>query len=278
MHAWALRCTVMTTTGTSDGWSERCEREERFWQPRQRPSSCRGRPSLRPSHPSPSSSCSTPRADRRSHRCARTISTTSRRRPGIKIVDTSPVDFGKLRAMVESGNVIWNITEIGGQDGYRVTQMGAGRADRCQDRRPQQVPAAGADEPRVLAQLLLDGDLPIARTHFRTARPKSWADFWDVKAFPGPRSLRNHPVDNLEAALMADGVAPDKLYPHRCRSRLQEARRRSTSTSMSGGPRDSSRPSCSSTRRWCWRRGGTDASTTSSARRRRSPWSGTAAS
>jgi putative spermidine/putrescine transport system substrate-binding protein len=43
---------------------------------------------------------------------------------GIKIVDTSPVDFGKLRAMVESGNVIWNITEIGGQDGYRVTQMG----------------------------------------------------------------------------------------------------------------------------------------------------------
>ena len=43
---------------------------------------------------------------------------------GIKIVDTSPADFGKLRAMVESGNVEWNITEIGGQDGYRVTQMG----------------------------------------------------------------------------------------------------------------------------------------------------------
>src|SRR5258708_35750475 len=46
---------------------------------------------------------------------------------GIKIVDTSPVDFGKLRAMVESGNVVWNITEIGGQDGYRVQQMGLAR-------------------------------------------------------------------------------------------------------------------------------------------------------
>ena len=34
-----------------------------------------------------------------------------------------------------------------------------------------------------------------------------------MKKFPGPRSLRNHPVDNLEAALMADGVAKDKLYP-----------------------------------------------------------------
>jgi spermidine/putrescine-binding protein len=48
---------------------------------------------------------------------------------------------------------------------------------------------------------------------FPNGTPKSWADFWDVKKFPGPRSLRNHPVDNLEAALMADGVAPEKIYP-----------------------------------------------------------------
>ena len=43
--------------------------------------------------------------------------------------------------------------------------------------------------------------------------PNSWADFWDVKKFPGRRALRNHPLATLEAALMADGVAPDKLYP-----------------------------------------------------------------
>ncbi len=43
--------------------------------------------------------------------------------------------------------------------------------------------------------------------------PKTWADFWDVKKFPGRRSLRNHPLATLEIALMADGVAPDKLYP-----------------------------------------------------------------
>ena len=45
------------------------------------------------------------------------------------------------------------------------------------------------------------------------AAPNSWADFWDVKKFPGRRALRNHPIATLEAALMADGVAPDKLYP-----------------------------------------------------------------
>ncbi len=42
---------------------------------------------------------------------------------GIRVVDTSPVDFGKLRAMVESGNPEWTVTEIGGQDAVRVKQM-----------------------------------------------------------------------------------------------------------------------------------------------------------
>jgi putative spermidine/putrescine transport system substrate-binding protein len=43
--------------------------------------------------------------------------------------------------------------------------------------------------------------------------PKSWADFWDVKKFPGRRALHKHPIDMLEAALMADGVPADKIYP-----------------------------------------------------------------
>ena len=43
--------------------------------------------------------------------------------------------------------------------------------------------------------------------------PKNWADFWNVKDFPGTRALRNDPQTTLEAALLADGVARDKLYP-----------------------------------------------------------------
>jgi putative spermidine/putrescine transport system substrate-binding protein len=43
--------------------------------------------------------------------------------------------------------------------------------------------------------------------------PKSWADFWNVQKFPGTRALRNNPAQNLEAALIADGVPLDKLYP-----------------------------------------------------------------
>lgn len=43
--------------------------------------------------------------------------------------------------------------------------------------------------------------------------PQSWADFWNVKDFPGVRALRNDPMGTLEAALLSDGVPRDKLYP-----------------------------------------------------------------
>ena len=42
--------------------------------------------------------------------------------------------------------------------------------------------------------------------------PKSWADFWDVKKYPGKRALRKGPKTNLEIALIADGVAPGDVY------------------------------------------------------------------
>jgi putative spermidine/putrescine transport system substrate-binding protein len=42
--------------------------------------------------------------------------------------------------------------------------------------------------------------------------PKSWAEFWDVKKYPGKRALRKGPKTNLEIALLADGVAPADVY------------------------------------------------------------------
>lgn len=40
--------------------------------------------------------------------------------------------------------------------------------------------------------------------------PQNWADFWDVKKFPGTRSYRG--TLTLEPALMAEGVPIDKVY------------------------------------------------------------------
>jgi putative spermidine/putrescine transport system substrate-binding protein len=45
--------------------------------------------------------------------------------------------------------------------------------------------------------------------------PKNWAEFWDIKAFPGTRTLADMAsgAPNLEIALIADGVPMDKVYP-----------------------------------------------------------------
>ena len=48
---------------------------------------------------------------------------------------------------------------------------------------------------------------------FAGPQPSSLADFFDLKRFPGPRALRRSAKLNLELALLADGVAPDAVYP-----------------------------------------------------------------
>ncbi|TNE38999.1 MAG: extracellular solute-binding protein [Alphaproteobacteria bacterium] len=42
--------------------------------------------------------------------------------------------------------------------------------------------------------------------------PRSWADFFDVKKFPGTRSLRDKYDINFQIALLADGVPKEKVY------------------------------------------------------------------
>lgn len=47
-------------------------------------------------------------------------------------------------------------------------------------------------------------------------QPSTWADFWDVQKFPGVRSLisgQSGAEGPWEEALLADGVARDKIYP-----------------------------------------------------------------
>jgi putative spermidine/putrescine transport system substrate-binding protein len=46
-------------------------------------------------------------------------------------------------------------------------------------------------------------------------QPKDWVEFWDVAKFPGARMLADMASGqpNLEFALIADGVAMDKIFP-----------------------------------------------------------------
>ncbi len=136
------------------------------------------------------------------------------KRYGIKVVDTSPTDFGKLRAQVQSGNVEWSVMEINEADAERAVKL-----NLLEPLDPKVVNLAGhpkelQDNKYVVTRGIYSTVLGYRTDVFASRpRPQNWAEFWDVKKFPGPRALRASPVDNLEFALMADGVAPDKLYP-----------------------------------------------------------------
>ena len=73
------------------------------------------------------------------------------------------------------------------------------------------------DSRMIVGQSRFFSDRLVTTFGYRTDKvkkaPKSWADLWNVKDFPGRRSLRKYPFDTIEEALMADGVPNNKVYP-----------------------------------------------------------------
>ena len=47
----------------------------------------------------------------------------------------------------------------------------------------------------------------------KPAGTQTWTELWDMKRFSGQRGFWKQPYQTMEIALMADGVATDKLYP-----------------------------------------------------------------
>ena len=133
---------------------------------------------------------------------------------GIKVTnvahDSTPV--AQVKAMVEAKSDLWDVIDLSpfqtsllSQLGDYLEPVGLTKADA-----PGMLPAgmtphsAGIDVFATVIAYRTDA--------FPKAGPQNWADFWNVEKFPGRRSLRRNP-QVLESALMADGVAPDKLYP-----------------------------------------------------------------
>jgi len=138
---------------------------------------------------------------------------TFEKETGIKVIEDSTVGFGKLKAMVESKNVEWDVVDlgerhviVGGREGllepldYKVIDKN------------MLFPQASR-EFGVASFYYTHGIGYSTRVFSEKKHPMTWTEFWDVKKFPGPRTLRDNAKDNLEFALMADGVRPDKLYP-----------------------------------------------------------------
>ncbi|WP_231892138.1 ABC transporter substrate-binding protein [Burkholderia sp. MSMB1589WGS] len=117
----------------------------------------------------------------------------------------------KVKAMVEAKHVDWDVVAVESGD------LGRGCDEGLYEKLDWSKIAKKSDLISVAPQtcgvgifvwstaLAYDADkLKVA--------PTGWADFWDVRRFPGKRSLRKGARGNLEFALMADGVAPKDVY------------------------------------------------------------------
>ncbi|WGW11462.1 ABC transporter substrate-binding protein [Saxibacter everestensis] len=134
---------------------------------------------------------------------------------GAEVLFDGPTDVAKIKAQVDAGNVSWDVVNAS-------PTMNTAHCDELFEpldwnlidtsKLPESTPKSKCYVP----------SLSYGYTFFYNADkygdnpPKNWADFFDTKKFPGTRAVDGRPVPTAgtyEAALLADGVATDDLYP-----------------------------------------------------------------
>ena len=135
------------------------------------------------------------------------------KKTGINVVQDGPTDYGKFKAMVQSGNVSWDVVDVE----YDFAEA-AGKAGLLAPLSLTQAEAAQID-PRFLTKYAAGSFyyafvIAYGKNSFHGAAPQTMVDLFDVQKFPGKRCFYKWSAAGvLEAALLADGVAPAKLYP-----------------------------------------------------------------
>ncbi|MDH3230333.1 MAG: ABC transporter substrate-binding protein [Alphaproteobacteria bacterium] len=127
--------------------------------------------------------------------------------------------LAEVKAQVEAGNVTWDLVDL------ELSDVVLG----CQEGLLEELPLDAlppAPDGTAAAKDFLPGTLhecgvttiiwstiyAYDKTKFPGAKPSTMADFFDVKKFPGKRTMRKGPKPNLEFALMADGIPASKVY------------------------------------------------------------------
>jgi putative spermidine/putrescine transport system substrate-binding protein len=122
------------------------------------------------------------------------------------------VVFAKLKAEAQTGNYEWDLINLSD------TEYAQAVLDGLVEKVDRAVINADAIPKRVvrdygITTYSLGTNLVYRKDKFPNGGPQSWADYWDVKKFPGGRSMYDRPFTALCFALLADGVPADKLYP-----------------------------------------------------------------
>jgi len=142
--------------------------------------------------------------------------------PGVNIIndESSAEAVAKLRAMNEAGNVTWDVVDVVASDAIRLCDEGLALEIDADTQL-----ADGADGSKASADFgdLLVSDCFIPQIVYSTTfgyrtdlvgdtPPTDVCAVFDTAAYPGKRSLEKRPINNMEWALICDGVAKADVY------------------------------------------------------------------
>jgi putative spermidine/putrescine transport system substrate-binding protein len=148
--------------------------------------------------------------------------------PGWRVVqDSSGPSLGRIRSQVESGRVTWDLCDSSGSSSIQLGALNlVNRIDYSIVPKDVVIDPAFTLEfgaaPYSFSSVLVYNKSKVPEA------PKGWADFWDLRKFPGRRLLRRDALTSLDAALMSLGRTKENLYPIDVRAalaRIREIRR-----------------------------------------------------
>jgi putative spermidine/putrescine transport system substrate-binding protein len=134
---------------------------------------------------------------------------------GIEIIEETGPGMEKVKAQVDAGKVNWDVlVDIGRFRMFQGMQQNLlERIDYNAVTNVKDMIQDGAAEYGVASNVGSEIISYNTKTVGGGNRPRSWAEFWDVKGKPGHRAMQMKAYGNLEIALVADGVPRDKIYP-----------------------------------------------------------------
>ncbi len=141
---------------------------------------------------------------------------------GVIIVndESSAEAVAKLRAMNEAGNVTWDVVDVVAGAGLSLCDEGLAieiDLDKQLPAAPDGTPASQDFGDFVISKCTVPQIVYSTTFGYRTdlvgdTPPTNVCDVFDTDTYPGKRSLEKRPVNNMEWALICDGVAFDDIY------------------------------------------------------------------
>lgn len=144
--------------------------------------------------------------------------------PDVTIIndESSNEAVAKLRAMNEAGNVTWDLVDVLASDAIRLCDEGLAMEidhDEMLAPAPDGTPASKDFGDLIVSDCYIPQIVYSTTFGYRTdveawngKEPDDICDVFDLEAFPGKRALEKRPINNMEWALLCDGVAKEDVY------------------------------------------------------------------